>query len=93
MTTSHKPTFTTLPPQISHLSPLPPLNKRSVSKGTAHDFWKHYQERPLDAIFRPKSVAVVGASEKEESVGEFFILSGSVPLGTCRVDANDHPEY
>ena len=56
--------------QVTNLKPLPTNHKRSESKGTAHDFWKHYQERPLDAIFRPTSVAVVGASEKEGSVGE-----------------------
>jgi hypothetical protein len=71
MTTSLKPTCDELPPQGSTQQPLSPLHMRSESKGTAHDFWKHYQERPLDAIFRPKSVAVIGASEKQGSVGTF----------------------
>lgn len=71
MTTSLKPTCDELPPQGFPLQPLSPSHMRSESKGTAHDFWKHYQERPLDAIFRPKSVAVIGASEKQGSVGKF----------------------
>ncbi|KAL9189320.1 hypothetical protein ACHAXT_011810 [Thalassiosira profunda] len=49
--------------------PRPSHHRRSKSSHTAHDFWKHFQERPLDAIFRPKSVALVGASEREGSVG------------------------
>ncbi|KAL7546239.1 hypothetical protein ACHAWF_009572, partial [Thalassiosira exigua] len=53
--------------------PLPPLDHRSRSSHTAHDFWKHFQERPLDAIFRPTSVALVGASEKEGSVGRTIL--------------------
>lgn len=69
MTTSLQPTFE-LPDQVTNIKPLPPLQRRSESKGTAHDFWKHYQERPLDAIFRPKSVAVIGASETDGSVGK-----------------------
>ncbi len=59
----------TLPPLPKSMAPLPPIQKRTTSRGTAHDLWKHFQERPLDAIFRPKSVALIGASEKEGSVG------------------------
>ncbi len=29
----------------------------------------HYERRPLDALFKPKSVAVIGATEKPNSVG------------------------
>lgn len=50
------------------------LHKRSESKGTAHDFWKHYQERPLDAIFRPKSVA--------GKTGTIYIWSKNKPLNS-----------
>jgi acetyltransferase len=33
----------------------------------------HYQHNPLDAIFRPKSVAVIGATEKAGSVGRTIL--------------------
>ena len=48
------------PPLTTCITHLPPIQKRSVSHGTAHDLWKYFQERPLDAIFRPKSVALIG---------------------------------
>lgn len=68
------------------------MHKRSESKGTAHDFWKHYQERPLDAIFRPKSVAVVGASEKEGSVGRTLIWNlVRSPFGGTIYPINSNP--
>ena len=34
----------------------------------SHDILK-YERHPLDAILKPKSVAVIGASEKADSVG------------------------
>ena len=37
------------------------------------DFWKHFSERPLDTIFHPKSVALIGASEKPGSVGRTIL--------------------
>ena len=37
------------------------------------DFWKHFSERPLDTIFHPHSVALIGASEKEGSVGRTIL--------------------
>ena len=40
---------------------------------TAIDFWKHFSERPLDTIFHPKSVALIGASEKPGSVGRTIL--------------------
>ena len=40
----------------------------TLEKGRAHDFW-NVTRRPLDAIFRPQSIAVVGATETEGSVG------------------------
>ncbi|WP_271255008.1 bifunctional acetate--CoA ligase family protein/GNAT family N-acetyltransferase [Pseudanabaena sp. Chao 1811] len=38
----------------------------------AHDIWKK-QRHPLDCIFRPRSVAVIGASEREGSVGRTLL--------------------
>lgn len=40
----------------------------TLEKGRAHDFW-NVTRRPLDAIFRPQSIAVIGATETENSVG------------------------
>ena len=37
------------------------------------DFWKHFSERPLDTIFHPHSVALIGASEKEGTVGRSIL--------------------
>ncbi len=38
----------------------------------AHDIWKE-QRHPLDCIFHPRSVAVIGASEREGSVGRTLL--------------------
>ncbi len=38
----------------------------------AHDLLR-YQPRPLDAIFAPKNVAVIGATEKPDSVGRTIV--------------------
>ncbi len=35
----------------------------------AHDILRHARGNPLDAVFSPKTVAVIGATEKEGSVG------------------------
>ena len=43
-----------------------------MSKTSAHDFW-NYQRRPLDVLFRPNAVAVIGASEQEGSVGRTLV--------------------
>ena len=40
----------------------------TLEKGTSHDFW-NVTKRPLDAIFRPRSIAIIGATEREGSVG------------------------
>ncbi len=40
----------------------------TLEKGTSHDFW-NYTRRPLDAIFRPQRIAIIGATEREGSVG------------------------
>ena len=55
------------------MRPLPPMRHRSKSSHTAHDFWKHFQRNPLDAIFRPRSVALVGATDKGGSVGRTIL--------------------
>ena len=49
--------------------------KNTCSLYTHHniDFWKHFSERPLDTIFHPHSVALIGASEKEGSVGRTIL--------------------
>lgn len=88
--TTLKPSFD--PSEIMHIKPPPPMRQRSESKGRAHDFWKHYQERPLDAIFRPKSVAVVGASEKQGSVGRTLIWNlMQNPFGGTIYPINSNP--
>jgi hypothetical protein len=61
-----------------NLQPLPQVTRanvhhRSVSKSAAHDVFKHFQQRPLDSLFRPQSIAVIGASDKEGSVGRTLL--------------------
>jgi len=36
---------------------------------SAHDIFHHSSKRPLDAIFRPRSIALIGATENPNSVG------------------------
>lgn len=43
-----------------------------MARGTAHDVLR-YQRNQLDPIFAPKSVAVIGATEREGSVGRTII--------------------
>ena len=67
------------------------LHRRSKSSHTAHDFWRHFQQRPLDAIFRPKSVALVGASAKEGSVGRTMLWNlVSSPFGGTIYPVNNN---
>lgn len=40
----------------------------TLNQGTSHDFW-NFKRRPLDAIFRPEKIAIIGATEREDSVG------------------------
>ncbi|MCO5188957.1 MAG: bifunctional acetate--CoA ligase family protein/GNAT family N-acetyltransferase [Anaerolineae bacterium] len=40
--------------------------------GSAHDFYGH-QRKPLDVIFRPKTVALIGATERRGSVGRTIL--------------------
>ncbi|MFN9859424.1 MAG: bifunctional acetate--CoA ligase family protein/GNAT family N-acetyltransferase [Pseudanabaena sp.] len=48
------------------------LTKQVCASDPAHDIWKK-QRHPLDCIFRPRSVAVIGASEREGSVGRTLL--------------------
>lgn len=71
--------------------PLPPLRHRSKSSHTAHDFWKHFENRPLDAVFRPSSVALVGASDREGSVGRTLLWNLlSSPFGGTIYPVNNN---
>jgi acetyltransferase len=40
-----------------------------VEPEAAHDILRHARRHPLDPLFAPKTVAVIGATEKEGSVG------------------------
>ncbi|MFT5193781.1 MAG: acetyltransferase [Cellvibrionaceae bacterium] len=51
----------------------------TLNQGTSHDFW-NFKRRPLDAIFRPEKIAIIGATEREGSVGRTItqnLLEGS----------------
>ncbi|MEG4806219.1 bifunctional acetate--CoA ligase family protein/GNAT family N-acetyltransferase [Microcoleus sp. F8-D3] len=50
------------------------INSRNQSTASdpAHDIWKE-QRHPLDRIFKPQSVAVIGATEREGSVGRTLL--------------------
>ncbi len=48
------------------------LTYQKLGCDPAHDIWKG-QRHPLDCIFRPRSVAVIGASEREGSVGRTLL--------------------
>ena len=41
---------------------------------STHDIW-NYQRRPLDSIFRPERIAVIGASERANSVGRTIVTN------------------
>lgn len=43
-----------------------------MANSSAHDFF-NVQRRPLDVMFRPNSVAVIGATEREGSVGRTLV--------------------
>ncbi|HSM57697.1 MAG TPA: bifunctional acetate--CoA ligase family protein/GNAT family N-acetyltransferase [Candidatus Sulfomarinibacteraceae bacterium] len=45
---------------------------KQISTESAHDFLR-YEHQPLDAIFRPETVAVIGASETPGSVGRTLL--------------------
>lgn len=48
------------------------MRMKKASTESAHDFLR-YEYEPLDAIFNPETVAVIGASEKEGSVGRTLL--------------------
>ncbi|GBO52563.1 hypothetical protein APA_232 [Pseudanabaena sp. lw0831] len=48
------------------------LTNQMCAGDPAHDIWKR-QRHPLDCIFHPRSVAVIGASEREGSVGRTLL--------------------
>lgn len=48
------------------------LRSKRVSTESAHDFLR-YEYQPLDAIFSPETVAVIGASEQPGSVGRTLL--------------------
>ncbi|PIU40033.1 MAG: acetyl CoA synthetase subunit alpha [Candidatus Omnitrophica bacterium CG07_land_8_20_14_0_80_50_8] len=50
----------------------------------SHNIWRT-RSRPLDAIFKPKTVAVIGATEKEDSVGRAVIWNLIQPCFKGRV--------
>ena len=55
--------------------------KRSKSADPAHDVLG-YERQQLDAIFRPETVAVIGASERPGSVGRTIMWNlVSSPFG------------
>ena len=61
------------------MSPLP----TSLTKlESAHDILHHTTRRPLDPIFSPKSIAVIGATENLGSVGRTILenlIKGKFP--------------
>src|SRR3954470_4757297 len=62
------------------------LPRQPISE--AHDVW-HGRGRPLDALFEPRSVAVIGASEKAGSVGRTLLWNLiSSPFGSTVFPVN-----
>jgi acetyltransferase len=58
----------------------PSNSKPSIE--SAHDILHHSSRRPLDPIFSPKSIAVIGATERKRSVGRTVmqnLLTGGFP--------------
>src|SRR6185436_17882978 len=45
------------------------IAQSQVEPEAAHDLVRHARRHPLDPLFAPKTVAVIGATEKEGSVG------------------------
>src|SRR5258708_21639918 len=54
------------------VKPKKPAPTSNVKPDRAQDIW-HKRPHPLDAIFGPKSVAVIGATETEGSVGRTLL--------------------
>jgi len=61
------------------------MNAETVSPGrieSAHDILSQARRRPLDPIFSPQSIAVIGATERERSVGRTVmanLIAGGFP--------------
>ncbi len=59
-----------------------PDKKKTGSSDPSHDVLRNVRRHPLDAIFAPKSVAVIGATEKPGSVGRTVLWNlMSTPFG------------
>src|SRR5512142_2096647 len=57
------------------------MDKDKLSRDIAHDVLR-YERKPLDVIFKPKSVALVGATEKTGTVGRTILWNlMSSPFG------------
>ncbi len=54
------------------MNPIPTSSTGRTSFDPAHDVY-HYTDNPLKSIFAPKNVAVIGATEKEGSVGRTIL--------------------
>jgi hypothetical protein len=67
-------------------------HRRTIS--TANDVLKLFTDKlPLDAIFRPQSVALIGASEKPGSVGRTVLWNLlSSPFGGTIYPVNSNPK-
>ena len=50
-----------------------PISTTPQKLESAHDILHHTTRRPLDPIFSPKSVAVIGATETLGSVGRTIL--------------------
>ncbi|MCA9961090.1 MAG: CoA-binding protein, partial [Anaerolineales bacterium] len=48
------------------------MSDKNYQTGRAHDVYR-YKHNPLDSFFTPKSVAVIGATEREGSTGRTII--------------------
>jgi len=53
--------------------PTPSVHADGRTTGLAHDVLKQSRQHPLDPFFRPRSVAVIGASETPRSVGRTLL--------------------
>ncbi len=54
------------------MSALPPAPSQAPAPDPSSDFL-HVERQPLDAFFHPRSIAVIGATEKEGSVGRTIL--------------------
>src|ERR1700734_1470300 len=52
---------------------MPTITSSSGRIESAHDILRQTQRRPLDFIFHPRSIAVIGATEAPGSVGRMLL--------------------